>query len=207
MDEDKDKGGEDIQDDADIDLDIDDDADDLDKDKDGGEKDKSKDETPEARSARLARTLDRHNKKHGLGKYADKGGADAPSKDSKKSGELDLTQKAYLNSEGIKGKTEHSLVQDWMKDTGKSIEDIVENSRFQAELKDLREGNATKDATPKGTRRSTQTARDSVEYWNAKGELPPNTPENQELRRKVVNAKIAAKRDGNTFTSTPVVGG
>lgn len=211
MDEDKNKGGADIEDD-DVELDIEDDTD-LDEDKGDQGKDKSKDrkdddEDPEAKRARLSRMLDRHDKKHGLGKYAEKGGEGAKdrSKDGK-SGELDLTQKAYLNSEGIKGKSEHGLVQEWMQDTGKSIEDIVENARFQAELKDLREGNATKEAMPKGTRRSTQTARDSVEYWVAKGELPPNTPENRELRQKVVNARIKAKKDTNQFTSTPVIGG
>ena len=94
-----------------------------------------------------------------------------------------------------------------MKDTGKSMDEVIENSRFQAELKDFREGVSSKEAIPKGTRRSSQTSRDSVEYWVAKGELPPNTPENQDLRKKVVNAKIEAKRDRDVFTKTPVIGG
>lgn len=209
MDDDKDNGGDAVIEDDDLDLDIDDDADDLDdkgKGKDGKDDDK-KSETPEAKSARLARMQDRHDKKHGLGKYADDGKSEVLPKDGKKSGGLDLAQRAFLNSEGIKGKDEHALVQEWMKDTGKSLEDVIENSRFQAELKDFREGNATKEAMPKGTRRSSQTSRDSEDYWIAKGEMPPNTPENQELRRKIVNKKIAAKENKDVFTKTPVIGG
>jgi hypothetical protein len=208
----KDDAADEGAEDDDLDLDLDDDAaddgkDDAGKGKDGDDDRKS--ETPEARRARLARQLDRHDKKHGLGKYGEDGKPKAPSKSSKdtKSGELDFSQRAFLNSEGIKGKSEQALVQEWMKDTGKSLDAVIENPRFQAELKDFREGNATKDAMPKGTRRSSQTSRDSVEYWIAKGELPPNTPENQELRRKVVNAKIETKKDRDVFTKTPVIGG
>jgi len=212
MDDEKNGGEDEVIEDDDLDLDLDDDEDadpdDKGKGKDGEDDDK-KSETPEAKSARLARMQDRHDKKHGLGKYSEDRKSKAPSKGSKdtKSGELDLAQRAFLNSEGIKGKSEHALVQEWMKDTGKSLDAVIENPRFQAELKDFREGVATKEAMPKGTRRSSQTSRDSVEYWVAKGELPPNTPENQDLRRKVVNAKIEAKRDRDVFTKTPVVGG
>lgn len=172
----------------------------------GGDKDKGtqkpkSDETPEARSARLNRMADQHDKKYGLGKYAKKDG-DEPSNNNKPT-ELDYAQKAFLISNGIKGKEETELVQTFMKETGKSLDDILESPYFQSELNALREAKATGNAIPKGSKRSGNLAADSVEYWLAKGELPP--ADQVDLRRKVVNAKIAQKSSGNVFTSTPVV--
>jgi len=50
-------------------------------------------------------------------------------------------------------------------------------------------------------KRSGQSSKDSVDYWLAKGELPPNTPENTKLRRDVVNAKYVQETSGSKFGS------
>lgn len=158
------------------------------------------DETPDQKEARLARMLDRHQKKHGLGKYAN---GQQPSDDKNKSGDLDYGQKAFLVANGVKDAEEVALVQTVMKDTGKTLEQVLESKYFQAELKEMRDAKATADATPNGTKRSGQSARDTVEYWLAKGELPP--ADQVKLRRDVVNARMKAESSGNPFTSNPVV--
>lgn len=112
--------------------------------------------------------------------------------------EIDYAKRAYIRSEGIVG-DEVSLVENWAKDTGKKIEDIIANPRFQAELKDFREAKVTKEAVPVGSKRSAPSAQNTPEYWIAKGETPPNTPENRKLRQDIVNAKIAAEKPVNPF--------
>lgn len=126
-------------------------------------------------------------------------------KPTDKSDDFGFAEKAYLNSLGIKGKTEQELAKQFMEDSGKSLEDVVESKFFQSELKSHREQAAADDAIPANGRRSAQSARDSVEYWINKGELPP--PDQRELRTKVVNARLKAETAKNTFTDTPVVQG
>ena len=122
-----------------------------------------------------------------------------------KKGELDYGQKAYLNSLGFKDAEDHSYVQGIMKDTGKNLEDILSTPFVKAELTRLGEERATKAAAPAadGSRQGAP-ARDTVEYWLAKGELPP--ADQVELRRKVVDAKIAKEKNSSMFSSQPVVG-
>lgn len=121
-----------------------------------------------------------------------------------KSKDLGYAEKAFLNANGVKGSEEYDLVKDFMENTGKDLESIVESKFFQSELKELREAKRTEDATPKGTKRSVQSSKDSVDYWLAKGELPENTPENQELRRKVVNARYERESKSSHFAGNPV---
>lgn len=185
--------------DADLDADLEDLDDEEDDDDDKGDegKDKKSDqkkETPSDKLARLERQVKRARKEAGI----------TDDKPKTKPGEFDYGQKAYLVASGIKEAKEVKLVKDFMKNTGKDLDAVIESKYFQAELKELREAKATTDAVPKGQKRSGQTSRDSVDYWVAKGELPPASE--VELRRKVVNAKMAAQKGGNNFTTQSVVG-
>jgi len=159
--------------------------------------------TPEEQLAIHRREIKKLEKQ--LGKETEEPRVESKEK-ATKSGELDYGQKAYLFATGIKGSEETKLVQDFMANTGKSLEEVVDSKFFQAELKELRESKASEDAVPKGTRRSTTGSRDSVDYWLAKGELPENTPENQELRRKVVNARIDKETNKSKFASSATGG-
>ncbi len=120
-----------------------------------------------------------------------------------KSDEFGFAEKAYLNSLNIKGKEEHDLAKSFMEQSGKSLEDVVESKYFQSELKSYREAQAASDAIPLDGKRSSQSSRDSVEYWINKGELPP--ADQRELRTKVVNARLKKENTKNTFTDTPIV--
>lgn len=146
-------------------------------------------ETPEARLARLTRMKAQLEKKLGLS-------TEKESKPSKK-GALDYSQKAFLIANGIKGNDEFGLVQEVMKSTGKSLDDIIESKYFKAELNELRELNKSADANPASGNRSGNSARNTVEYWIAKGELPPASE--VDLRRKVVNARMTKAKSVGTF--------
>lgn len=115
---------------------------------------------------------------------------------------FDYGQKAFLKASGI-APSEYALVQEVMSATGKDLESVLDSKYFQAELKDLREASATKEAVPAGQKRSTTSTRETVDYWIAKGELPP--ADQVELRRKVVNAKIAQARNKSVFAERSVV--
>jgi hypothetical protein len=121
-------------------------------------------------------------------------------KQSQDKKEFDLAEKTYLIANGIK-KDQFQLVFDEMQKSGKSIEDILESPYFKEKL----EMEATKSATPSGTKRVGGTARDEVEYWIQKGQLPPRTPENTDLRRKVVAALVKTSENKTKFSSQPIV--
>jgi hypothetical protein len=116
---------------------------------------------------------------------------------------LDRIDRAVLRAEKITAPEELDLVESIMKETGKSLEDVLETKYFQSELKEMRETKASKDAVPSGTRRSSQSARDTVDYWVSKGELPPI--DQVELRRKVVNARMQTEKSKSQFTDNPIV--
>jgi len=112
--------------------------------------------------------------------------------------ELGLVQKTFLIANGIKGADEQAKVFEFMEDTGKSLEDAVENKYLLAELKDFKDDKASKAATPNGSRGAKGgVGKDSVDYWLSKGEMPPK--DNPKLQREYVNARIAKERGGDPF--------
>lgn len=59
----------------------------------------------------------------------------------------------------------------------------------------MREMRKFQDAIPSNSKRSSQSGKDTVDYWLAKGELP----EDRELRSKVVKAKWKSSSSVNPF--------
>ena len=157
-------------------------------------------ETPEARVARLQGELRRAKQKLGVA-------GEETTQPEVKPYTLDRADKAFLNANQIKGSDEYNLVTDFVRNTGKDIEEIIDSKFFQSQLLELRstrESRLASDATS-GNSRAGGSARDSVEYWVSRGELPP--PYMTSLRREVVNAKIKSQTDTNKFTQTSVIGG
>lgn len=125
-----------------------------------------------------------------------------------KSDELDYGQKAFLRSYDIKGADEINLVKNWQKRTGDELDAIVEDEIFQAKLKSLREVRASNEALPKSNRRGTQPAPNDESYWTSKiesGQATLADIEDIEMRRKVLNKRVAKEKSGNRFSSTPIV--
>lgn len=167
--------------------------DDETEDKDEESESKEDDETSEsneAKAARLLRQTNQARKKLGLEPLKEQ----KTESRTKKSDELDYGQKAFLNSNGIKGKAELEFVQKELKASGESIDDLLENEYFQNKLESFRKINKTKNAIITG-KRGGGPAIDSVEYWATKPieEVP------QEMRIKVVNHKIAKDKNKGVF--------
>ncbi len=115
---------------------------------------------------------------------------------SKKSNDLDYGELAFLTAKGVENDDEVDFVKTIINNTGRSLKDVVGDDYVQAKLSAMRDARAVKDATPSGTKRSAQSASDSVEYWLSKGELPDDV----DLRRKVVNARIEKETRKDVFT-------
>jgi hypothetical protein len=107
---------------------------------------------------------------------------------------LDYGMKALLRAEGIKGDAETKLVQQFMSETGKDIEQVLDSKFFKSELEEMRELARTEAATPSG-KRSGNTTVDSVEYWLTK----PIEDVPKEMRTKVVNAKLEHEKTKGVF--------
>lgn len=122
--------------------------------------------------------------------------AEKPEPQSKKSNDLDYGELAFLTAKGVENDDEVDFVKTIINNTGRSLKDVVGDDYVQAKLSAMRDARAVKDATPSGTKRSAQSASDSVEYWLSKGELPDDT----DLRRKVVNARIEKETKKDVFT-------
>jgi hypothetical protein len=120
---------------------------------------------------------------------------------------FDYGQLAYLESKGITDAEDQKYLENLTKESGTELKDLLGKSWVQSELKERAGLRATAAATPSGTKRAGNQTNNDVDFWLQKGTLPPNTPENRELRTKVVNARLKAETSGNNFTSTPVVGG
>ena len=128
-----------------------------------------------------------------------------PNKKTKQSDELDYGQKAYLNTKEI-AESEHDFVNTELQESGLSLNELLDNGYFQAKLKEMRDTVAVKEATPSSTRGSTESANTKVGYWIDKGELPPNTPDNQQLRTDVVNARMENNKSAK-FSSESIIEG
>lgn len=171
---------------------------DIDEDENTGEEThtEKKTESIEAKKARLERQLSQINKK--LGNSTEK---KAEPVEERKEG-LDRIDKAILRAEKITNSDEIQLVQDIMRETGKDIEDVLESRYFKTELKAMREESNAQDALSSNSKRAGNSNRNTVEYWIAKGEMPPaNEPK---LRRDYVNAKIAKTSARSQFSDNPI---
>ena len=118
--------------------------------------------------------------------------------------DFDYGQLAFLKAYGVETDEEIEIVKKVMDDTGKSLKDAINSKYVQIEIKELKEAVAVKNATPTNSKRASPAAHDTVDYWLAKGELPPEGQ--TQLRRDVVNAKIKNETSGNYFSQEPIIG-
>lgn len=174
---------EEIQDEGDLDQDLPEDSTDW-----------------KAEAIKARRIATRYRNQAIRAKEAKKPEPTAPSQDKQtQSTDLGYAELAYLEAKGISSDEEQSMVQKAMSDSGKSLKDVVASKWFQAELKEARDAKVSQEAMPSAGKRGAPQAKDTVQFWIAKGELPPNTPENTQLRRDVVAAKRAAATGQGKF--------
>ena len=116
---------------------------------------------------------------------------------------LDRVDRAVLSVKGITEPEEIELVERRKAETGRGLEELLATTWFKQELAEFREKATSFEAIPAGSKRSNQAARDSVDYWIAKDELPPKGQ--VQLRRDVVNAKMRKAKQGSVFAAQDVV--
>lgn len=124
-----------------------------------------------------------------------------------KPSEIDFGELAFHNSINevkIAHDDDVEYLKQTMKETGKSLKDILDSKFFQSELKVRQEARAVIQATPQA-RRSGAGAVDPLEIAYAKyiqtGELPGDF----NLRTQVVNKRQEYEQVQNQFTPNPVV--
>lgn len=122
---------------------------------------------------------------------------------TKKSGDFDYGQLAYLNTKGIDVDTDIEFLQNEVKNTGKDLREVLGFKYVQEHLAANKEQRTTADAIPNSSPRSATTARTSVDYWIARGELPPL--DQPELRREVVKERLKREQARSKFSDTPIV--
>ena len=158
-----------------------------------------KQESPEAKLARLDRQAAQLRKK--LGVKTEKPAETREERNEDKGG-LDRIDKAILRAEKITSSDEIDLFESIKRETGKDTEDVLESRYWKAELKALRDENAAKEALPSNSKRSAQATSNSVDYWLAKGQMPPASE--PKLRQAYVNAKMAKTAERTMFTDNPL---
>ena len=113
-------------------------------------------------------------------------------------------EKSYLAVKKLDDKIALEKIKDYLGDnSGKTLEDAVTNKFLLAEIEEARELKKTKDATPSSSKRAPTSGKGSVDYWVSKGELPP--ADQVQLRRDVLNARIAEEKQGSKFANQSVV--
>ena len=126
-----------------------------------------------------------------------------PKPDKPEFTDFDDGQYAYLTAKQIEDDGEIAIVKEAVRESGKSLRDVLKLKYVQEELAEFRAEKVRKEATPTNSNRGGSPAQDKVAFWVNKGGLPPNTPENADLRIAVVNARLK-KDGGNQFTDNPI---
>jgi hypothetical protein len=111
-----------------------------------------------------------------------------------------LLEKAFLNSAGYTDSEEQEEIQKMASNMGLSVDEAVADDFVKSRIESLRKQKEVANATPSNSKRKGST-KDDVSYWIDKGELPPNTPENRQLRRDVVNARYKGSKSSNKFNN------
>ncbi len=115
--------------------------------------------------------------------------------------DADLLQKTYLRSASITEDDEVALALETSKKWGVSLDKLVDDEDFKVKLDKLRttKANAAATAHVRGSG-SAQNAKDTVDFWVAKG-VPP-TPEqipDRKMRATIARALMDNAKDGSKF--------
>lgn len=113
-----------------------------------------------------------------------------------KSNDVDYGLETYLESKGATSDEEKTFIKEQLAKSGeKNLVELFKNEYFLPRLEKFRALDKTSEATIKGGGRSASTAVDNVDYWV--GKKMEDVPDN--MRRQVVNAKLAKDKDKGKF--------
>lgn len=129
---------------------------------------------------------------------------------TKKSDDVDYGELAYHNTKTGVARIVHDddvdYLREQIKETGKSMREILGSKFFQAELKDRQEARSAVQATPTSTRRTGDQS-NALEIAYTKYLQTGQLPQDPILRRQVVNARVEHERLATTFSPNPIVEG
>lgn len=123
---------------------------------------------------------------------------------SDKSDELNEGQVALLSFKGYSDSQDIAYIEGEMKESGKSLKEVIEMKYVQEALGDLKKARESQDAGDVKTKRSHSSAKDSVEYHISKGTNVLDIAD-VELRRKVVKSRIDTEKNVSKFTDNPLI--
>lgn len=129
-----------------------------------------------------------------------------PSQDNQppKNDKFDYGQLALLTAKGLDHADDQKYLQDLVKRTGSELRDLLSDDFVVGKLSEMKEKRTSAAALPSGDGRNAPPAADQVDYWLNQGKLPP--ADQIELRKKVVNARIARENGKSVFAKQSVVG-
>ena len=119
-------------------------------------------------------------------------------KPESQSNEPDYARLAFLNGKGIEHADDIKVVMDEAKRLKLPLTDVLGMKHIQIQLQDAKDDRTAKAGMPKGKGRTGGNTQNDVDYWLSKGE----TPDDQELAEKVVNARMKKETSGKMFSDT-----
>ena len=110
------------------------------------------------------------------------------------------TEKATLKSAGLTHEDDVKLAKDTAKKWGVELEDLIDDADFKIKLQKQQDARTNADATSnvKGDKGSKVSAKDSVDYWMAKGK-PPTAQEVPDFKKRaqILRAFHAQEKGSN----------
>lgn len=123
-----------------------------------------------------------------------KGNEEAPKSQKE---EFGLTEKAFLRSAGITDADEVELAKGLSKKWGMDIDALVDDEDFKAKLEKVRNTKANAKATNvEGGNGSSGGAKNSIDYWSQKGDLPSSKDVPDRATRAKIHREMAQRSRG-----------
>ena len=138
------------------------------------------------KNAGIAKRYKTKFEKAKLAQKVDKGVEKALEVEKKEKKELDYGELAFLEAKGV-SEEDHDYILKEVQQTGKGLKDVLNFKYVQEGLKSRKDERVVKNALPT-SKRSSGAAKDDVDYWIQKGEMPLRA-ENPELYRKIRKEK------------------
>ena len=116
--------------------------------------------------------------------------------DKSQSNEPDYAKIAFLETKGFSNPDDQKWIQDEAGRLKLPLTDIINMEHAKLKLATMKDEREAQAGMPKGPGRGSGKTQQDVDYWLAKGE----TPDDQELGAKVIEARIKKEKDSNKFS-------
>lgn len=122
---------------------------------------------------------------------------------NKPNNDFDYGELSYLAVKGYEHEDDLNYIKTIKEKSGEPLRKIIEDDYVVEHLRTMKEERMVQNAIPSSQRRAPAILKNTVDYWLAKGELPPM--DQVQLRRDVLNERINRERQKSKFTDNPVI--